>query len=54
MTIQGSVAEKPPGLLINRGFALPWGGEAISNLGDFIFSTTLVLWIATQIASGQD
>lgn len=39
-------------LLINRDFALLWGGQAISNLGDVIFDTTLMLWIATRIASG--
>jgi len=42
-----------PGLLINRDFALLWGGRAISNLGDWIFDLTLVLWIATTIARGQ-
>lgn len=44
---------RKPGLLINRGFALLWGGQTISVLGDAIFDTTLVLWIATRIAAGQ-
>ena len=44
---------RKPGLLINRGFALLWSGETVSVLGDFIFDTTLVLWIATRIARGQ-
>jgi MFS family permease len=39
--------------LINRNFALLWSGGAISNVGDFVFDTTLVLWIATSLAAGQ-
>ncbi|HEY7346755.1 MAG TPA: MFS transporter [Ktedonobacterales bacterium] len=46
-------ATKKPGFFINRNFALLWGGQSISNVGDFVFDTTLVLWIATIIASGQ-
>lgn len=38
---------------INRNFALLWTGQAVSTLGDFVFDTTLVLWIATSIARGQ-
>lgn len=40
-------------IFINRNFALLWSGGAISILGDFVFNTTLVLWIATSIARGQ-
>ena len=40
-------------LLINRHFALLWSGQSISFLGDAIFSTTLVLWVATSVARGQ-
>src|SRR5258706_12816449 len=36
--------------LINRNFALLWFGQTISQIGDTLFSTTLVLWIATLIA----
>ncbi len=39
--------------LINRNFALLWTGQAISQIGDFVFSTTIVLWIATTLAKGQ-
>jgi MFS family permease len=39
--------------LINRSFALLWGGQTISVLGDSIFAITLVLWVATLIAPGQ-
>ena len=44
---------KKAGLLINHRFMLLWGGQSISVIGDFVFETTLVLWIATKIASGQ-
>ncbi len=42
-----------PSILINRNFALLWVGRSISNLGDYVFDTTLVLWIATRLAHGQ-
>ncbi|MGZ3601753.1 MAG: MFS transporter, partial [Ktedonobacterales bacterium] len=38
---------------INRNFALLWWGQAISAIGDFVWDTALVLWIATTIANGQ-
>ena len=41
------------GILINRNFALLFVGQAISLIGDFVFDTTLVLWIATSITKGQ-
>lgn len=40
-------------LLINRNFALLWSGQALSIIGDMIFTTTLVVWIAVQLAKGQ-
>jgi len=40
-------------ILIHRNFALLWSGQAISLLGDFIFNTTLVVWIAVELAKGQ-
>lgn len=52
-TATPEAASKKPGLLINRNFALLWGGQSISNLGDFVFDTTLVLWIAAIIAKDQ-
>ena len=36
--------------LINRDFAFLWAAQGISFLGDSIFDTTLVVWIATVIA----
>lgn len=52
-TAAAAPASKKPGFLINRNFALLWGGQSISNVGDYVFSTTLILWIAAIIARGQ-
>jgi hypothetical protein len=40
-------------ILINRNFALLWGGQALSILGNMLFNTTLVIWIASQVARGE-
>lgn len=39
--------------VINRNFGLLWLGQTISVIGDFIFDTTLVVWIATSLAKDQ-
>jgi MFS family permease len=39
--------------LINRNYTRLWYGQAISSLGDTVFSTTLVLWVATVLGRGQ-
>jgi len=39
----------PSGLLHNRAFLLLWMGQGISNVGDVVFDTTLMLWIATTM-----
>jgi MFS family permease len=52
-TPTNGVLVKLSGLLINRQFALIWSGQAISVIGDILFDTTLVLWVATGIARGQ-
>ncbi|GCE12813.1 MFS transporter [Tengunoibacter tsumagoiensis] len=44
--------QKTP-FFVSRNYAFLWGGQAISNLGDLVFNTTLVLWVATVIARGQ-
>ena len=36
--------------LVNRDFAKLWYGQAISSVGDFVFTTTLTLWIAVSSA----
>ncbi|HEY1350378.1 MAG TPA: MFS transporter [Ktedonobacteraceae bacterium] len=38
---------------IHRNFSLLWIGRGISNLGDAVFTTTLILWVASIIARGQ-
>src|SRR5689334_14551086 len=35
------------GLLINRNFAVLAIGQAISNMGDFVYNTTLLIWVFT-------
>jgi MFS family permease len=40
-------------MLINRDFARLWYGQAISSVGDFVFNTTLVLWMATVLGKGR-
>lgn len=48
-----AVVARKPGLLINGNYGRLWIGLTISVFGDFIFDTTLVLWIAAVIARGQ-
>ena len=52
-----TVAAGAPGFverrLINRDFSRLWYGMAVSTLGDAVFDTTLVLWIATVLARGR-
>jgi len=47
------IAQSNSGLLINRNFGMLWSGQALSILGDMVFTTTLVVWIAVQLAKGQ-
>ena len=42
-----------PGLRGNRNWLLLWLGQSVSITGDYVFDTTVVLWIATVIAKGQ-
>src|SRR5579883_1150377 len=42
-----------PGWLINRNFSLLWMGQALSDFGDILFETTLVVWIATGLAGNR-
>jgi Na+/melibiose symporter-like transporter len=41
------------GFFINRDFALLWGGQTISAIGDATFAITLVLWVTLVIARNQ-
>ncbi len=55
MKTTGMEANPPAktGLFINRDFRLLWLGQSISVLGDYVFDTTLTIWIAVIIAHGQ-
>ncbi|HET9171174.1 MAG TPA: MFS transporter [Actinospica sp.] len=39
--------------LINRDYTRLWFGQAVSSVGDAVFSTTLVLWVATVLGRGR-
>ncbi|WP_313863912.1 MFS transporter, partial [Mycobacterium sp.] len=36
-------------MLINRNYMWLWLGQAVSLIGDFVFDTTLLLWLATVL-----
>src|SRR5205814_1292198 len=40
-------------LLINRNYARLWYGQAVSLIGDYVFDTTLVLWVGTVLLRGN-
>jgi MFS family permease len=42
-----------PPVLINSAYTRLWYGQSVSVLGDAVFSTTLVLWVATVLAKGK-
>ncbi|MFE1440591.1 MFS transporter [Streptomyces sp. NPDC058739] len=42
-----------PPTLINRDYTRLWFGQAVSSVGDAVFSTTLVLWVATVLAKDE-
>jgi MFS family permease len=42
-----------PRQLINRNYARLWSGQAVSAVGDYVFDTTLVLWVGTVLARGR-
>ncbi len=50
---RSTVSTAPVPLLINRDFALLWSGQAISILGDLIFTTTITIWVGIYLAHGQ-
>ncbi len=39
--------------LINRDYTRLWYGQAVSVVGDYMFDTTLALWVATRLGKGQ-
>ena len=40
-----AMAPQDKGLFINRNFTFLAVGQGISNLGDFVYSTTLLIWV---------
>src|ERR1700737_3265920 len=44
-TPDNTISKLPDKLLKNRNFMLLATGQAISNIGDFVFSTTLLVWV---------
>ncbi|MCX4747248.1 MFS transporter [Kitasatospora sp. NBC_01287] len=38
--------------LINRDFTLLWAGQSVSQTGDYVFDTTLTLWVGTELLRG--
>lgn len=42
-----------PGLFANREWRRLWLGQSVSVVGDFVFDTTVILWVGTVIAKGQ-
>lgn len=44
---------RPRLTLINRDYTRLWIGQAVSSVGDAVFSTTLVLWVATVLAKDE-
>ncbi len=40
-------------ILVNRDFARLWFGQAVSTVGDYVFDTTLVVWVATVLYKGD-
>jgi MFS family permease len=40
--------------VINANFTKLFYGQAISAIGDYVFDTTLVLWISTRLLAGKD
>jgi MFS family permease len=40
--------------LINRNYARLWYGQAVSSIGNYVFETTLALWVATVLAKKPD
>lgn len=41
-------------VLINRNFARLWLGNAVSGLGDQVFDTTVILWVAVVLLGDSD
>lgn len=40
-------------MIINRNYTLLWAGKAVSQTGDAVFDTTVLLWVATGLFRGE-
>lgn len=40
-------------VLVNGRYTRLWAGQSVSALGDSIFNTTLILWVATDLGRGK-
>lgn len=40
-------------LLVNPNYARLWAGQTVSQVGDFVFDTTLVLWVGAVLLPGN-
>ncbi|WP_425470051.1 MFS transporter [Streptomyces tateyamensis] len=53
VSVRTFVSGCAPVRIINRDFTLLWSGQAISLTGDFVFDTTLTLWVGTELVHGS-
>lgn len=56
LTLETKVASESPArsnLLVNRNFSLLWLGQTVSVIGDYLFDTTLMLWVVTKLSVNQ-
>lgn len=51
---EGAAPPTSSGLRGNRNWQKLWAGQTVSLLGDFVFDTTLVLWVGTRLVAGSD
>jgi MFS family permease len=49
VAIRGAVERR----LVNRDFTRLWYGSAVSTVGDYVFNTTLTLWVAVKLGAGK-
>ncbi len=48
-----TTVDAPVGLWQNRNWRRLWTAQAVSLIGDFVFNTTVVLWVATVIVGDR-
>jgi MFS family permease len=47
------VGIRVPTFLVNRDYARLWYGQAVSTVGDFVFDTTLMIWVAKVLLANS-